>query len=132
MEVIPEVISSAELEKRVGGKVTCPLCRAQSTSDAADIGWVALPELQRAPRWICLGSWIDVSSIARADEPAEHPYYDDLRRLATLAATSPADLIQSLLHRQLSILQANPRTPDDAELAALESKIEALIGQVHQ
>ena len=132
MEVIPEVISAAQLEGRVGHVVTCPLCQSQRTSDAADVGWVAMPELRQEPRWVCLGSWLDVSSIARADRPAEHPYHDDLRRLAALAGMSVDHLTRSLLQRQLAILQARPPTADDHDRAELEGKIEMLLGHAHR
>ncbi len=132
MEVLPKILSSTDVEKQLGMKLTCPLCRVQSTSDSTDIGWVSMPELQRGPKWICLGSWIDVSSIARADDPSRHPYYDDLVRLAGLAGTSPAELTQALLQRQLSVLQSNPKTLGDPELRALQSRIEGLLEHVHQ
>lgn len=132
MEIIPDVVSAADLEKRLGGPFVCPLCRAQSTADADDVGWVHMPEFKREPKWICLGSWIDVSSIARAEAPIRHPYYDDLVRLANLAGTSVRALTQSLLNRQLAILEANPQTALDPELSDLRSRIESLTGNVHR
>jgi hypothetical protein len=130
MEVVPEVIPAAEVERRAGGRVVCPLCRVQSTSDEADIGWVALPELRCPPRWICLGSWLDVSSVARADEPADHPYHDDVRSLADLTGLTATDVIEALRQRQVAILQADPRTPNDPQRVALLSRLDGLLGHV--
>lgn len=130
MEIIPDIISASELENRAGGLVTCPLCGVQSTSDANDIGWVNMPELCREPKWICLGSWIDVSSISRAEDPSSHPYFDDLRRLAILCGMSVLETTHSLLQRQLDVLQSRPQSLNDPALATLQSQIESLLGNV--
>jgi hypothetical protein len=128
MEVIPSrIVSSEELVRLVGKPVLCPLCRAQSTSDAEDIGWVAMPELKQEPRWLCLGSWIDVTSIARADDAARHPYYDDLKRLASLSGVSPDDMVELLRRRQVEILREKPTAESDGELNAMRQRLEDMV-----
>ena len=128
MEVIPShVVSSEELVRLEGKPVVCPLCRAQSTSDAEDIGWVAMPELKEEPRWLCLGSWIDMTSIARADDPARHPYYDDLKRLANLAGVMPDEIVELLRRRQVEILRGKPAAEADGELDALRHRLEEMV-----
>ncbi len=128
MEVIPSrVASSEELVRIQGGPVLCPLCRAQSTSDAEDIGWVAMPELREEPKWLCLGSWIDVTSIARADDPERHPYYDDLKRLAALSGMLPSEMVKVLRRRQVDILRTKSATEVDPEVDALRHRLEEMV-----
>lgn len=128
MEVIPpHVVTSEELVRMQGKPVLCPLCRAQSTSDAEDIGWVAMPELREDPRWLCLGSWIDVTSIARAADPESHPYYDDLKRLAVLSGMSPHEVVEVLRRRQVEILRAKGVDASGAEVDALRHRLEEMV-----
>lgn len=128
MEVIPShIVSSEELVSLHGRPVLCPLCRAQSTSDAEDIGWVAMPELKAEPRWLCLGSWIDVTTIARADDPTRHPYYDDLRRLADLAGMTPDQMVALLRRRQVEILRQQLPSEADDERDALRHRLEEMV-----
>lgn len=127
MVIPPNFVSGAEAAQEFGKQFSCPLCRVQSTSDATDTGWVAMPELVKGPKWLCLGSWIDVAGVAQRDEPSEHPYYEDLVRLAELAGMSPDEMVRLLRRRQLELIRERPASEAEGELNALRHRLEEMV-----
>lgn len=73
MEAIPEIFAAADIASKTN-RYRCPLCKAQTTEDPADTGWVRCPMLRDT--FICLGCCIDHQSVARAENFDAHPYRD--------------------------------------------------------
>ena len=107
MQIFPQVFSSEAAVRDLRDHITCPLCKAQTTKESSDIGWVSLDGLVNVPKWICFGCWIDVTRISRLERPSADPYYGDLTRLAAISGKG-VDVIQvKLLRKQLHLIESS-------------------------
>ena len=83
IRVIPDYFSSDLIVGIVGAAYRCPLCRCQTITSDADIGWVHCPILDG---YLCLGCYMDIALICNSEEYLEHPFVDTLREFAVLVA----------------------------------------------
>lgn len=100
MDAAPRAVTAREIDPT--GRYKCPLCTAQTTGSAVDIGWVFCPMINERP--ICSGCCLDYQSVAVSEDFDGHPAREDFDNLSHRTGLGVERLRLVCLEHQESVL----------------------------
>ena len=104
MEVIPPNIPDSLLREFVGDKHNCKFCQVESIASYPETNWVLCPIKKKGEQYICIGCCLDTASICCSDRVTEHPFYEDLVKIANLESLSVEQTRKICLNHQKKVL----------------------------